>query len=214
MCGRGSMSQHGNARRGGGGGPVRDFYLEHPAVAALSEAEVTAVRHELGIRVLAPDSGDGSQRKLIHAPVASFLQASFPSYLLEALEAAEFRVPTAIQRQVWPIVMSGHDLIGLAETGSGKTLAFLLRRLCTSTRSPSSHLATVHCALCSHQRGSSRCKCTRRPFASATRAQFARRVSSADYPRLLNLTHCDALPTWSLRRRGASAISSPANEPI
>ena len=123
------MSQHGNARRGGGGGPVRDFYLEHPAVAALSEAEVTAVRHELGIRVLAPDSGDGSQRKLIHAPVASFLQASFPSYLLEALEAAEFRVPTAIQRQVWPIVMSGHDLIGLAETGSGKTLAFLLPAL-------------------------------------------------------------------------------------
>jgi hypothetical protein len=25
---------------------------------------------------------------------------------------------------VWPIIMSGHDLIGIAATGSGKTLAF------------------------------------------------------------------------------------------
>ena len=31
-----------------------------------------------------------------------------------------------IQAQTWPIIVSGRDLIGLAETGSGKTLAYAL----------------------------------------------------------------------------------------
>jgi superfamily II DNA/RNA helicase len=34
-----------------------------------------------------------------------------------------FESPTAIQCQGWPIAMSGHDLVGIAQTGSGKTLA-------------------------------------------------------------------------------------------
>lgn len=31
--------------------------------------------------------------------------------------------------QVWPIILSGHDLIGIAATGSGKTLGFGLPML-------------------------------------------------------------------------------------
>jgi len=39
---------------------------------------------------------------------------------------SNFVKPTPIQAQCWPIVLSGHDVIGIAETGSGKTLAFLI----------------------------------------------------------------------------------------
>jgi hypothetical protein len=31
--------------------------------------------------------------------------------------------PTPIQSQAWPILLSGNDLVGIAQTGSGKTLA-------------------------------------------------------------------------------------------
>ncbi len=34
-----------------------------------------------------------------------------------------FEKPTAIQSQVWPVALSGRDLVGIAQTGSGKTLA-------------------------------------------------------------------------------------------
>lgn len=30
------------------------------------------------------------------------------------------------QSQAWPVLLSGEDLIGIAQTGSGKTLAYLL----------------------------------------------------------------------------------------
>lgn len=45
---------------------------------------------------------------------------------MEELFQAGFPTPTTIQSQAFPIVLSGHDLIGIAQTGSGKTLAFLL----------------------------------------------------------------------------------------
>jgi superfamily II helicase len=31
--------------------------------------------------------------------------------------------PTPIQSQAWPILLSGSDLVGIAQTGSGKTLS-------------------------------------------------------------------------------------------
>jgi ATP-dependent RNA helicase DDX5/DBP2 len=99
---------------------ARDFYLEHPEVAALSREQADALRAELGIRV----QGEGCPN-----PVGSFLQASFPQYVLDVLAGANYTAPTAIQRQAWPIAMQGQDLVGLAETGSGKTLAFLLPAL-------------------------------------------------------------------------------------
>ena len=51
-----------------------------------------------------------------------FEHTGLPSNMLHATR--EFAQPSPIQSQVWPIIMSGHDLIGIAATGSGKTLAF------------------------------------------------------------------------------------------
>ena len=40
------------------------------------------------------------------------------------LTAEGFTKPTPIQAEAIPLVMAGHDLIGLAQTGTGKTAAF------------------------------------------------------------------------------------------
>jgi len=37
-----------------------------------------------------------------------------------------FPRPSPIQAQAWPYLLSGKDLIGIAQTGTGKTLAFLM----------------------------------------------------------------------------------------
>lgn len=48
--------------------------------------------------------------------------AGFSADLLHATR--DFAQPSPIQAQCWPIILSGHDLVGVAATGSGKTLAF------------------------------------------------------------------------------------------
>ena len=53
--------------------------------------------------------------------------AGFAGELLHAIR--DFVEPSPIQAQCWPIISSGHDLVGIAATGSGKTLAFGLPAL-------------------------------------------------------------------------------------
>lgn len=43
--------------------------------------------------------------------------------VMGTMQQQGFLEPTPIQAQAWPIVMSGRDLVGIAQTGSGKTLA-------------------------------------------------------------------------------------------
>lgn len=46
--------------------------------------------------------------------------------LLNAIDELGFTEPTPIQQKVFAKVMSGNDVVGIAQTGTGKTLAFLL----------------------------------------------------------------------------------------
>ncbi len=46
--------------------------------------------------------------------------------LLSALTDLGYTNPTTIQHRVFPIVMSGRDVCGIAQTGTGKTFAYLL----------------------------------------------------------------------------------------
>jgi len=46
--------------------------------------------------------------------------------LLNAIDELGFTEPTPIQEKVFSKVMSGQDVVGIAQTGTGKTLAFLL----------------------------------------------------------------------------------------
>ena len=44
---------------------------------------------------------------------------------MKAIRKSEFSQPTAIQSMGIPTLLSGRDVIGIAQTGSGKTAAFL-----------------------------------------------------------------------------------------
>lgn len=46
--------------------------------------------------------------------------------LLRALDDMGYVHPTTIQHKIFPVIMSGRDVCGIAQTGTGKTLAYLL----------------------------------------------------------------------------------------
>ena len=96
----------------------KNFYKEHRSVRDMTPSDVEEMRRTWNIVV--------TGRTKIPKPIASFEAASFPEEIMKEILAAGFPTPTSIQAQGWPVCMSGHDLIGIAETGSGKTLAFIL----------------------------------------------------------------------------------------
>lgn len=55
-----------------------------------------------------------------------FTDLNLNASLLNALDDLQFIQPTTIQHRVFPIVMSGRDVCGIAQTGTGKTFAYLL----------------------------------------------------------------------------------------
>src|SRR5918994_7193966 len=69
----------------------------------------------------------------------SFIQLGLSKPLLQALAAKNYNQPTPIQAQAIPTVLTGRDLLGIAQTGTGKTAAFMLPsldRLAASRRVP------------------------------------------------------------------------------
>jgi ATP-dependent RNA helicase RhlE len=60
---------------------------------------------------------------------ASFRQFGLREELQRALDEAGYTSPTPIQVKAIPLVLAGHDLVGVAQTGTGKTLAYLLPML-------------------------------------------------------------------------------------
>jgi superfamily II DNA/RNA helicase len=46
--------------------------------------------------------------------------------ILQAVAEAGYETPTPIQQQAIPIILTGSDLLGIAQTGTGKTAAFVL----------------------------------------------------------------------------------------
>ena len=58
--------------------------------------------------------------------VQSFKEASFSEAILKAVDALGFVEPTPVQAQAFPILLSGRDLLAVAQTGTGKTAAFAL----------------------------------------------------------------------------------------
>jgi ATP-dependent RNA helicase RhlE len=71
--------------------------------------------------------------------LTSFHDFTLNDAIERALTEEKYLTPTPIQAQTIPTVMSGRDVIGIAQTGTGKTAAFalpILHRLATSPRPP------------------------------------------------------------------------------
>jgi ATP-dependent RNA helicase RhlE len=56
----------------------------------------------------------------------TFEQFQLPKSLQKAVDALGLTTPTPIQEKSFSVIMSGRDVMGIAQTGTGKTLAFLL----------------------------------------------------------------------------------------
>ncbi|HEX8465245.1 MAG TPA: DEAD/DEAH box helicase [Abditibacterium sp.] len=63
------------------------------------------------------------------APTRSFHELNLAKPVLDTLDKLGFTTPTPIQHAAIPVLMTGKDLIGIAQTGTGKTLAFGLPML-------------------------------------------------------------------------------------
>ena len=61
----------------------------------------------------------------------TFQDLNLNTPLLNALEELGITTPTPIQEQSSPVILSGRDMLGIAQTGTGKTLAYLLPLLKT-----------------------------------------------------------------------------------
>jgi ATP-dependent RNA helicase RhlE len=58
--------------------------------------------------------------------ILRFIDFNINSPLLNALSDMGFNEATPIQEQLFPIAMSGRDVVGIAQTGTGKTISYIL----------------------------------------------------------------------------------------
>ena len=72
----------------------------------------------------------------------TFKDFNLSNPLWNALDDAEITIPTSIQKKTFTTIMSGRDVVGIAQTGTGKTLAYLLPLLRTWSFTKSRH-ATI-----------------------------------------------------------------------
>jgi len=80
--------------------------------------QMTDERDNQGSEEQVPD-GDGGA-------VANFAALGLRPELARAAAAMGWAAPTEIQQGVIPLVLRGHDVVGVAQTGTGKTAAFVL----------------------------------------------------------------------------------------
>ncbi|WNM18097.1 DEAD/DEAH box helicase [Flavobacterium capsici] len=58
--------------------------------------------------------------------MATFEQFNLPKSLQKAVDELGLTTPTPIQEKSFSVIMSGRDVMGIAQTGTGKTFAYLL----------------------------------------------------------------------------------------
>ena len=83
------------------------------------------------------DASDGTADDITAPkPASAFTDFELPDALQATLSREGLIEPTPIQQMSIPVLLSGEDLIGLAQTGTGKTAAFLLPMLTTLSYAP------------------------------------------------------------------------------
>ena len=97
--------------------------IPHPHTAAPSKEEIS--------------SSDSSQEGVEEATEHSgFFDLGLIPEMCARVETLGYKTPTPIQREAIPMILEGHDVIGIAQTGTGKTAAFMLPLLDSLICSP------------------------------------------------------------------------------
>jgi ATP-dependent RNA helicase DeaD len=69
---------------------------------------------------------DHSDEPATEEPSATFAELGLDARLLRAVKEVGYESPSPIQAATIPVLLSGRDVVGLAQTGTGKTAAFAL----------------------------------------------------------------------------------------
>ena len=104
---------------------IKEFYVEHPDVADMSQEEVDKFRAENNNIAVSNFDAESRAPLLNPAPKFSHCFEKWPG-IMATIERQGFEKPSPIQAQAWPYLLAGKDVIGIAQTGTGKTLGFLL----------------------------------------------------------------------------------------
>ena len=114
-------------------------YVEDPALTALPQSDIDDFLSGNFITISDPVSSNNPR------PITKFSQ--LPTHTTASSSPfTAFKSPTPIQSAAWPFLLSGRDVIGVAETGSGKTLAFgvpCIRSITNSSRAKGSPARAV-----------------------------------------------------------------------
>ena len=97
---------------------ITENTVESPAV----EAEETTA--EATAETPAEETTDKAEEEGVR-----FTDLGLDARVLAALEEVGYEKPSPIQEQTIPLLLEGHDVVGLAQTGTGKTAAFALPAL-------------------------------------------------------------------------------------
>lgn len=117
--------------------PVQSAYEEDPTLTTLPQSDIDSFLSTNFIKITDPISPN------ILRPILHFSQ--LPRSSTKTSPFTNFKSPTPIQAAAWPFILSGRDVVGVAETGSGKTLAFgvpCVRSIATVSRSQKSSPCT------------------------------------------------------------------------
>ncbi|MFT7031589.1 MAG: ATP-dependent RNA helicase RhlE [Cyclobacteriaceae bacterium] len=75
--------------------------------------------------------------------IERFDQLKLNKQILNAINESGYEVPSPIQKKAIPLVLAGHDVLGIAQTGTGKTAAFVLPLLMKLKYAQGQHLRAL-----------------------------------------------------------------------
>eukprot|EP00184_Porphyridium_aerugineum_P004629 CAMPEP_0184694928 /NCGR_PEP_ID=MMETSP0313-20130426/2722_1 /TAXON_ID=2792 /ORGANISM="Porphyridium aerugineum, Strain SAG 1380-2" /LENGTH=573 /DNA_ID=CAMNT_0027153293 /DNA_START=519 /DNA_END=2240 /DNA_ORIENTATION=- len=100
----------------------KNFYKEHLNVVNRAWTAVDEFRRIHEIRVI-----PSSPQALCAKPIETLDEIMLPQYMMHKLHEYGVTRPTAIQSQLWPVILSGKNAVGVANTtNAGKTLSYLV----------------------------------------------------------------------------------------
>jgi hypothetical protein len=95
----------------------KDFYKPSNSVMNRSRTEI-GFHHSINNLIV--------KRRDPPKPILSFDEIGFSKRILEQIEMQGIETPMPIQSSIWPIAMSGYDVVCVVESKSGRKLAYLL----------------------------------------------------------------------------------------
>jgi DEAD/DEAH box helicase len=91
-----------------------------PISSSIDEESLKSLRKSVGVLVKGEASSD------CPPPIQSLKSDGIPQEFIDIFHLIGLNEPTTVQKQCWPALLNGNNILALAPTGSGKTLAYAL----------------------------------------------------------------------------------------